>query len=183
MGSLLVLRNGIRGVISEIHPRLRLSYSEILGDRCFEKCGDLATVTFENGSNLMKIGERGFAFSAIRAITIRASTNEIDGSASAGGPLEAIDIAPGNRRFMIRESNLLTSEGTEIVRDFGLEREIFVRNEVEVRHKSCCESLEHLTELSIESGSKLMRIRRSAFSGCESLINIVVPASVSEIEE
>jgi hypothetical protein len=57
---------------------------EILGDRCFEHCTDLVTVTFEEKSKLKKIGERAFACSSIRSYTIPASTNEIDGSAFAG---------------------------------------------------------------------------------------------------
>jgi hypothetical protein len=43
--------------------------------------------------------------------------------------------------------------------------------------------LKYLTELIIESGSRLRKISRSALSGCDSLRSIVVPASVSGIEE
>jgi hypothetical protein len=100
-----------------------------------------------------------------------------------GCPLEAIAIAPGNQNFIVRGQSLLTSDGTEIVIYFGFEREIFVPREVEVLQKSCCESLEHLTELVFEGESKVRRIGRSAISGCDSLISIVVPASVIEIEE
>jgi hypothetical protein len=156
---------------------------EILGDRCFENCGEVTTITFEAPSKVKKIGERAFAFSSIQSFTIPALTNEMDGSAFAGCPLEEIDIDPGNQRFILGENILLTPDGTEIVRCFGLEREILVPMEVEVLQKSCCESLRRLTELKFESGSKLRRICRSALSDCESLRNIVVPASVTEIEE
>jgi hypothetical protein len=155
---------------------------EILGDRCFEDCRDLATITFEAPSKVKKIGEQAFAFSRLQSFTIPALTNEIDGSAFVGCPLEEIDIDPGNRRFILGENILLTPDGTEIVRCFGLEREIFVPSEVEVLQKSCCESLLRLTELKFESGSKLRRICRSALSDCDSLRRIVVPASVTEIE-
>jgi hypothetical protein len=60
---------------------------------------------------------------------------------------------------------------------------IFLSILVEVLHNSCFESLEHLAELRFESGSKLRMICRSALSGCDSLRNIAVPVSVSEIEE
>jgi hypothetical protein len=156
---------------------------EILGDRCFENCSDLQTVTFEEGSKLTTIGERTFTLSGIHSITIPAATNEIDGSAFVGCRLEAIVIDSGNRRFMVRVNTLLTSDGTEIVRSFGLEREIFVPMEVEVLRKSCFESLKHLTELKFERGSKLRKICRSALTGSDSLRGIVVPYSVIEIEE
>jgi hypothetical protein len=156
---------------------------EILGDRCFERCEDLATVTFERISNLKKIGEGAFAFSAIRSITLPASVNEIDGSAFMGCRLEAVAIDPGNQRFIVRGRTLLTSDGTEIVRFFGIEGEIIVGKEVEVLQKSCFESFWQLRELRIERGSKLRRICRSALSGCNSLRSIVVPASLSEIED
>jgi hypothetical protein len=156
---------------------------EILGDRCFEHCPHLAKVAFVEISNLKTIGQRAFAFSRIRSFTIPASTNEIDGSAFVGCPLEEIDIDPGNRTFIVSGNTLLTSDGTEIVRSFGLKREIIVGSEVGVLQKSCFELLECLTELSIENESILRKISRSALSGCDSLRSIVLPASVIEIEE
>jgi hypothetical protein len=156
---------------------------EILGDRCFENCRQLETVTFEEQSKLRKIGERAFASSGIKSFTIPASVNEMDGSAFLGCPLQVIDFGPGNRRLMVRESTLLTSDGREIVTSLRLEREICVVKEVEVLRKSCFESWQCLTALKFESESKLRKICRSALSGCESLRSIVVPASVTEIDE
>jgi hypothetical protein len=156
---------------------------EIIGDRCFENCRYLARLTFEEKSKLKKIGERAFAFSAIKSFTIPGLVNEMDGSAFLGCPLEAIDIDPGNLRFIVRGNTLVTSDGTEIVRSFGDEREIFVGSEVEVLQKLCFESSRHLTKLIFESVSKLRKICRSALSDCDSLRRIVVPASVTEIEE
>jgi hypothetical protein len=155
----------------------------ILGDRCCEHCSDLATVTFEEISNLKKIGERAFAFSLIESFTIPASLNEFAGSAFWGCPLEAINIAAGNRSFVFRGNTLLTSDGTEIVKCFGVEGRIIVPREVEVLQNSCFQSLRCLTEVSFGSGSKLRRIGRSALSGCESLRSIVLPVQVSEIDE
>jgi hypothetical protein len=140
-------------------------------------------VNFEDPSNLKRIGKRAFASSRLKSFTIPASTNEIDGSAFIDCPLLAISIAPGNQNFIVRGNALVTSDGTEIVKSFGLEREIYVASKVEVLHDSCFESLTHLKELKIEIGSKLRRIGWSALSGCDSLRSIVVPPSVSEIDE
>jgi hypothetical protein len=160
-----------------------LSSVEVLGDRCFKSCGSLSKVTFEEPSRLRKIGERAFAFCKIGSITIPSSISEVDGSAFVGCPLDEIDIAAGNRRFIIDKNTLLTSDGTAIVRCFGFGGEIFVPSDVDVLQKSCFESLKHLTALIFENGSKLRKICRSALSGCDSLRSIVLPASVTEIEE
>jgi hypothetical protein len=53
--------------------------------------------------------------------------------------LEAIDIDPGNRGFIVREKTLLTSDGTEIFKYFGLKRKVFVPLGVEVLQNSCFE--------------------------------------------
>jgi hypothetical protein len=156
---------------------------EILGDRCFALCEKLTTVTVEEISKLKKIGEMAFRGSNIHSITIPASATQIDGSAFLDCPLESIDIATGNESFIARGKTLLTSDGPRIVRYFGSQREIFVWKDVEVLEKSCFESFAHMTQLSIESGSKLRRIGPSALSGCELLRSIVVPIPVSEIEE
>jgi hypothetical protein len=157
---------------------------EILGDRCFRECTYFIRVSFEEPSKLKNSGEQTFAFSLISSVTIPASTTEIDGSAFLGCPLlKAIDIASGNRRFIIRDDTLFTSDGTEIVKSFGLKRRIFIPRDVEVLQDLCFVSFEHLTEVNIESGSKLRMTGRSALSCCESLRRILLPASLSDIEE
>jgi hypothetical protein len=156
---------------------------ESIGDRCFENSRKLETVTFGEISNLKKIGARVFAFSLVKSFTIPESVNEIDGSALAGCPLEEIDIDRENQRFIVKGNTLLTSDGAEIVRSFGFEREFFVASEVELLRKSYFQSLKYLTELKFESGSRLRKICRCALSDCDSLGSIVVPASVTEIEE
>jgi hypothetical protein len=84
---------------------------ETLGDRCFEKCSKLTRVTFETSSKLKRIGERAFAESVLTSITIRASTETVDGSAFVGCPLKAIEVSPGSETFKI--------EGHFIMKAFG----------------------------------------------------------------
>jgi hypothetical protein len=156
---------------------------EILGDRCFKGCYKMATISFVENSKLKKIGERAFAGCGMISITIPASTEEIDGSAFVGCPLEAIEVAPGSRNFMIEGNLLLTSNGTQIVRYFGRECEVLVPNTVEVLRKSCFESSNFLEAVVFESGSKLIAVGSFAVSQCESLTSIIIPTSVEIIEE
>jgi hypothetical protein len=94
---------------------------ETIGDRCFEKCSRMTSITFEDASRLTRIAKRHFAGSRLTLITIRASIQEIDGSTFVGGLLEIIRFALGNQKFIVEGNMLLTTNGTEIVRCFGRE--------------------------------------------------------------
>jgi hypothetical protein len=142
---------------------------EILGDRCFENCPLLQKVTFEEPPRLKKIVSRAFARSRLQSFTIPALTNEIDGSALVQCPLEEIDIDTWNQMFIVRGNTVLTSDVIEIVKAFGVKGGIHVPSDFEILQKSCFELLRGMTELSIESVSKLRRISRSALTDCDSL--------------
>jgi hypothetical protein len=75
----------------------------------------MTTITFENSSKPKRIGERAFAGSHLRSITIPASTEEIDGSALGECRRIEIEVATGSRNSMIEFSSLVTTGGTEIV--------------------------------------------------------------------
>jgi hypothetical protein len=154
---------------------------EILGDRCFESCAQVRTVKFEGSSRLKKIGERAFAGCNLHSITIPASTEEIDGSAFVDCPIMTIRVAPGSQNFRIEGSLLVTSDGTEIVRHFGRDREIVVGRKVKVLRKSCFEGCKFLDRVSFEAGSELERIGHAALRDCTSLFGIDIPPSVDII--
>jgi hypothetical protein len=156
---------------------------ETIGDRCFEGCSRMETIMFADSSKLKRIGERAFAKSALGSIRIPASTEEIDGSAFVGCPLETIEIALDSRNFVLENDLLLRSEGTEIVRYFGRELDVKVGAKVELLGKSCFEKCEQVERVIFDNGSQLRRISRSALSHCDSLRSIWIPASVEIIEE
>jgi hypothetical protein len=154
-----------------------------IGDRCFEQCLVLTTITFEDASRLRKIGRCAFAKSGLTSITIPASTQEIDGSAFLGCPLETIRVAPESQHFVVEGNLLLTANGTVIVRYFGREPRMIVSKHVEVFGESCFESCDMVEQIVFEEESKLRRICKSALSACHSLKSISIPASVEEIED
>jgi hypothetical protein len=75
----------------------------------------------------------------LHSITIPALTEEIDGSAFVDCPSISIQVAPGNLNFKVEGNLLITSDNTEIVRYFGLNREILVDKTFRVLGKSCFE--------------------------------------------
>jgi hypothetical protein len=156
---------------------------EIIGDHCFEGCLDMETIEFEGLSRLKMIGERAFSGCKLHSITIPALTEEIDGSAFVNCPLSKIQVAPGNANFTIEGSQLVTSDGTELVRYFGVDREILVGKKIQVLGKSCFEGCKRIVEIEFELGSELERIGAAALRDCESLWSIDIPASVIIIEE
>jgi hypothetical protein len=91
------------------------SSTEIIGGHCFEKCSGLVEIAFEDFSELKRIGEYAFAKSGLTSITVPASIEEINGSASVACPLETIALAPGSLKFVIAGNMLSTSNGRELV--------------------------------------------------------------------
>jgi hypothetical protein len=96
------LRPGISDCPWGISPETVIvpSSVETFGDRCFEGCTWMTTITFNDRSELKRIAERAFAKCGLTSITIPASTEEIDGSAFVGCPLIEIEVAPGYRSFL-----------------------------------------------------------------------------------
>jgi hypothetical protein len=156
---------------------------EVLGDGCFRWCSDMDTIAFEGSSRMRRIGEHAFSGCNLQSITIPQLTEEIDGSAFVNCPLIAIRVATGNLHFKIEGSMVVTSDGTGIVRYFGLDREIFIGNKFTILGKSCFEDCKHLDRINFEVGSTLERIDRAALRDCSSLPSIEIPATVTVLEE
>jgi hypothetical protein len=156
---------------------------EILGKYCFGSCREMKRVEFEGSSRLKRIGERAFSGCKLDSITIPALAEEIDGSAFVDCPLREIRVAPGSLNFKVEGNLLVRSDGTEIVRYFGLDREIVVHRKVKVLGKSCFERCKHLDKIEFKIGSELERVGRAALHDCVSLVSIEIPVSVRVIEE
>jgi hypothetical protein len=156
---------------------------EILGDRCFEACSHMETITFEVSSRLSKIGERAFAGCKLQSIAIPALTEEIDGSAVVDCPLIEIQVARENPNFKVEGDLVVTSDGTEIVRYFGQDGEIAVGKKVKVLRKSCFEGCKHPVHIHFEAGSEVEEIGAAALRDCDSLVSIEIPPSVRIIGE
>jgi hypothetical protein len=140
-------------------------------------------IEFEGSSRLKKIGELAFCGCNLHSITIPASTEDIDGSTFVNCPWIVIRVAPTNVNLKVDGNLLVTSDGTEIVRYFGLDRAIVVGKKFQVLRRSCFERWNHLDKVNFEVGSGLERIDRAALRECQSLSIIEIPASVTILEE
>jgi hypothetical protein len=143
----------------------------------------MKTIAFDEFSKLKAIGALAFAGCKLDSITIPASTEKIDGSAFLGRRLAAIQVTAGSQNFSVDGNMLITSNGREIVRYFGLDDEVVVPADVEILGKSCFEYCCHVESIIFENGSKLRLIGCSAFCRCTSLSSIEIPASIEIIED
>jgi hypothetical protein len=155
---------------------------EIIGDRCFADCVQMAAIEFERRSRLKRIGERAFARCGLHSITIPALTEEIDGSAFVNCPFITIQVTPGSLNFKVEGAFLVTSDGTELVRYFGHDPNITIENRVKVLRKSCFEGCKHMVQIDFDLGSELERIG-PALRDCASLVIIDIHASVTIVDE
>jgi hypothetical protein len=144
---------------------------EIIGPQCFEGCFGMGTIEFEAASRLERIGDRALAGCPLCLIIIPASTREIDGSAFVDCDLPSIRVASENENSRIEGNWLVTFDGTEILRYFGMDPE------VKVFVKSCMEGCKHLGGIDFEKGSELEQIDPAALRNYASLLEIVIPAS------
>jgi hypothetical protein len=103
---------------------------EIPGERCFAFCSQLEKVEFEGSLRLENMGCK------LELIIIPALTEEINGSAFVGCPLINLQIVPGNAKFRVEE--------TEIMRCFGLGREVIMGKKARLMWKSWFEGCKHL---------------------------------------
>jgi hypothetical protein len=156
---------------------------EIIGDRCFNHCSNMERIEFEGSSRLKRISEMAFCGCRLHWITIPALTEEIDGSAFVNCPWITIRVAPGNLHFRVEGNFLVMSDGKEIVRYFGHDREIVVGKKVRVLRRSCFEYCNQLDKVDFEVGSELERICLTALCDCQSLSIVEIPSSVTTIEE
>jgi hypothetical protein len=157
---------------------------EIFGDYCFASCSKMTTIEFQGSSRLKRIGGRVFSgCKLLHSITIPGSTEEIDGSAFVDCPLFSIQVAAANEKFKVEGNLLMTSDGTTIVRYFGLDRSIVVGKEVKILGTSCFEGCAHLDRIDFEIGSELEEIGVAALRSCVSLVSIEIPSSVTIFDE
>jgi hypothetical protein len=137
----------------------------------------------EENSKLKMIWKLTFSNSGLNSITIPAATEEVEGSAFADRPVIEILVAVENRNFRVQRHLILTFDGTEVVRCFGMERAVFVPQDVEILRESSFESCHHIQTVVFEEGSRLKTIGCSALADCKSLIDIAILSSVGTIDD
>jgi hypothetical protein len=77
----------------------------------------------------------------------------------------------------------MTSDGIEIMREFGLDQALLISKRVKVLRKSCFESCNQLHEINFEIGPELARIGPAVFRDGLSLVSIEFSVPVKNLDE
>jgi hypothetical protein len=150
----------------------------------FHNCSALTAVHFESGSELSYIEDCAFLeCSSLSSICLPPRLPELDAAAFLHTNLHRISIAPGNRHLKVCGDFILDFEGVSIKLYFGKDTEGTIPKNITVLPANCFAYRATISRVIFESGSRLSRIEKSAFSQCESLSSICIPASVETICE
>ena len=163
---------------------------ETIGASAFKGCSSLATVTFENGSQLKTIGGGSYssgAFSdctALTSIEIPASVETIEASAFKGcSSLATVTFENGSQLKTIEGG--YPSSGT--FADCTALTSIEIPASVETIEAAAFKGCSSLATVTFENGSQLKTIEggypsSGTFADCTALTSIEIPASVETIE-
>jgi hypothetical protein len=149
---------------------------------CFDDCDSIRQLVFESESTLTELDD--FVFDGCRDLELTelpSSLMKVTGSSLANAAFSSISVDPGNRYLQVIADFLIDITRSKLIRYFGSSSAIILTRSVEIIGSYCFSDCAGLMSLSFETGSKLTRFGRSAFSGCLSLRSIVVPASVTTI--
>jgi hypothetical protein len=92
---------------------------KILCPGCFVFCKSLSSISFENGSRLMRIESDAFIGSGLKSITIPRDFDFIDGTAFFYLSQISISIEAGNSRSIVDSSFILDSPRSKLIQYFG----------------------------------------------------------------
>ena len=163
---------------------------ETIGASAFKGCSSLATVTFENGSQLKTIGGGSYssgAFSdctALTSIEIPASVETIEAAAFKGcSSLATVTFENGSQLKTIGGGSSYYGAFSDCTALTSIE----IPASVETIKASAFKGCSSLATVTFENGSQLKTIEggypsSGTFADCTALTSIEIPASVETIE-
>ena len=163
---------------------------ETIGASAFKGCSSLATVTFENGSQLKTIGGGSYssgAFSdctALTSIEIPASVETIEAAAFSGcSSLATVTFENGSQLKTIGGGSYSSGAFSDCTALTSIE----IPASVETIEASAFKGCSSLATVTFENGSQLKTIEggypsSGTFADCTALTSIEIPASVETIE-
>ena len=140
------------------------------GDKCFQYCGDLTSITIP--SSVTSLGDGCFlGCDGLTSITIPSSVTSLGESCFVG--------CSGLTSITIPSS--VTSLGTECFRDCNSLTSNTIPSSVTSLGEGCFQNCRSLTSITIPSS--VTSLGKSCFSGCRSLTSITIPSSVTSLGE
>ncbi|MDR1267210.1 MAG: leucine-rich repeat domain-containing protein [Holosporales bacterium] len=148
-----------------------LGDTEEIGDSCYAGCQSLKKVSFEEGSQLRRIGRHAFSNTSLRSIHIPSSVTELgQGCFAYCVFLTTVIFERGSR---------LSSIGSCVFCSAGLQT-IHIPSSVTELDPHCFAGCKSLTTVIFEQGAKLSSIGSCVFYS-SGLKTICIPSSVTEL--
>jgi hypothetical protein len=111
-------------------------------------------------------------------IEIPAGCEGVTGSSLVG--LKYVTVSEGNVLFVLRDDFLMNVKVNKLIRYFGREERILIKNFIEVISEGCFSGCTSLCEVTFESDSKLREIGEKTFYAC-AIQSIRIPSEVEII--
>jgi hypothetical protein len=163
---------------------------EVLYSCCFVGYHDPApfspveSITFESGSNLKMIESVAFeGCSLLKSIYLPAQVETMTGGSFGRCGLTRVDIDPANLCYQLRFDFIVDCRTAKLVRYFGTESEILIRDEIEQIGEYCFEECNSVSSIVFGADSKLFHFEENAFSACRGLLSLSIPMAVEVIDD
>jgi hypothetical protein len=157
---------------------------EVLGEYCFAGLTHLSSLTFEPGSKLRAIEH--FAFSScfsLRSISLPASLAVINGLSFDDSAIEKVFIDESNPHYFVSGDFVVTFDGKTLIRYFGHSKNVIIGRDIETLGEGSFTRCKSVVRVAFEADSRLRQFGEYAFSECQALTSICIPAQTEHICE
>ena len=149
---------------------------EFIGEACFAFCQQLRFIGLDDDSMLTTISDDAFKKTDISYFKIPVHVATIGTNVFDGCHIVRVDIADGNKHFVIRDPFVIDAAGTNIVTCFRELPRYCIPSEIEDISDGCFLYMSMIQHLEFES-SKILVICANLFNG-SAIQQICIPSSV-----
>jgi hypothetical protein len=144
----------------------------------------LESVTFEPGSKLCRIENRGFTgCCSLKSISIPASVEFMEAEGFVGSGIRRLDIDPGNPLYHNVDDFVIKSDESKIILYWGSNAEIVIPDFVQIVGDLSFASCDSIHRVMFASRAQVSSIGPCGFRACKHLESIIFPSCMKSMGE